>query len=310
METFAELELWAMPIIDLTLTILCFSFIRGSGGVFLALGFFATMFASVSWPVADLLYTESNDSIYEIAGHVNFVAYLIAAGLFTSGIVILGGLTRLAPQLGSATVLAHATTANPYQTPLADMSSDQANTDQTSTDQRFGSVLLYILPLSLGTILLVIGMMMQSDYSTRDIGVILMLPAGFAMLFAFIYFLVVLHRLWKFTIEQSNQHGLVPSIATPGKAVGFLFIPLYGYYWVFIAYGKLARDVNALARQKGVAPSASEGLGITIAILTVLGIIPFVGYLASFIAGFILLPIYFSGLFKLCLRLKNADTGR
>lgn len=126
MGTFIELQLWAIPVIDLTLMILCFSLIRGPGGVFLALGFLATMFASVIWPVADLLYTGSNDSIYEIAGHVNFVAYLIAAGLFTSGIVILGGLTRLASQTGStpASESAQATSSNPYQTPSADMNSD------------------------------------------------------------------------------------------------------------------------------------------------------------------------------------------
>jgi hypothetical protein len=49
---------------------------------------------------------------------------------------------------------------------------------------------------------------------------------------------------------------------TPGKAVGFLFIPFYNFYWVFVSYRGLAID---LGRATGK-PDAG-GLGTTMAIL-------------------------------------------
>jgi len=304
MEILGTIEIWVLPAIDIMLAILCFSFIRHSGGIFLAIGFIISMLASVVWPIADIFYSIGYESVYELTGHINFLIYLIAAGFFAAGIVMLGGLSKLAPLASPTSVPAQPTT-NPYQAPSADMSAASVN-----MDQGFGNILLYILPLSLGALLLVVALIMQADYSMRDFGEILLLPAVLAVLFGYIYLLVVLHRLWKFIIEQSKQFGLAPSIETPGKAVGFLFIPFFNYYWIFIAYGKLAKDLNALAKQKGVEPSASEGLGITIPILIILGIIPFVGYLTSFVASFILVPIYFSGVIKLCSHLKSVDTGR
>jgi hypothetical protein len=49
--------------------------------------------------------------------------------------------------------------------------------------------------------------------------------------------LILLFKYW-----QINQDGY--SKTTPGKAVGFLFIPLFNIYWAFIAYGGLAGDQN------------------------------------------------------------------
>ena len=315
MDTIYTVQSWAIPLIDLSLMILCLAVMRGPGRIFVAMGFLFFMFASVTWPIADVVYNQVSNPetspVYEIAGHVNFIAYLVAAGLFTTGIVKLGAFMRAGMQSASDAIpgqspastagLAQSTSTNPYQTPAADVNSYQAG-----VDKGFGNILIYILPLLLGTMLLVIGIVLQSDYSTRDLGLILMLPAILVMLFAYIYLLVILYRLWRFTIEQSNQHGLVPAIETPGKAVGFLFIPFFNYYWVFLAYGKLAKDLNAIAKQKGISPAASEGLAIAIPILIVLGIIPFIGYLTSFVAGFILAPIYFSGLIRLASNLKNS----
>ena len=48
---------------------------------------------------------------------------------------------------------------------------------------------------------------------------------------------VLLYRLW-----QVNQDGRAST--TPGKAVGFLFIPIFQLYWFFRAYPGLALDQN------------------------------------------------------------------
>jgi hypothetical protein len=54
-----------------------------------------------------------------------------------------------------------------------------------------------------------------------------------------------------------NIWGLLPvkhSPTTPAKAVGYLFIPFYNFYWVFVAYLQLGRSLNfELGRDNRVA---------------------------------------------------------
>mgnify|MGYP000963222355 CR=1 FL=1 len=48
---------------------------------------------------------------------------------------------------------------------------------------------------------------------------------------------VLLYKLWK-VVQDGNAS------TSAGKAVGFLFIPLFNYYWFFRAYWGLAKDLN------------------------------------------------------------------
>jgi hypothetical protein len=48
---------------------------------------------------------------------------------------------------------------------------------------------------------------------------------------------ILLYKLWKIV-----QDGFAST--TPGKAVGFMFIPFFNYYWFFRAYWGLAKDEN------------------------------------------------------------------
>jgi hypothetical protein len=50
-------------------------------------------------------------------------------------------------------------------------------------------------------------------------------------------FLVLLYNFWK--ILQDGYAAV-----TPGKAVGFLFIPLFNFYWAFRAFWGLAQEQN------------------------------------------------------------------
>jgi len=56
---------------------------------------------------------------------------------------------------------------------------------------------------------------------------------------------VILYKAW-----QAIQDGQPRT--TPGKAVGFLFIPFYNFYWMFIAYWGWAKDCNAYIASKGL----------------------------------------------------------
>ena len=92
---------------------------------------------------------------------------------------------------------------------------------------------------------------------------------------------MLLYQLWK----------LIPAhIArtTPGKAVGFQFIPIFWYYWFFVAYWGLSKDMNETLRQRKTQYRVSEGLGLTYALVSVvsatIGFFPGVGLLAGFVS--------------------------
>lgn len=105
--------------------------------------------------------------------------------------------------------------------------------------------------------------------------IILSLLAVPVIIVAVVFQMILLYRMWE--LIQDGQ-----ARTTPGKAIGFLFIPLFNFYWVFVAIYGLACDMNAHAARAGVpAPRASEGLGLAVAILYIctcsLSWVPFVG---------------------------------
>lgn len=69
------------------------------------------------------------------------------------------------------------------------------------------------------------------------------------------------HRLWKL---------LPPSMAstTPGKAVGFYFIPFFNLYWMFVTFHGLARDANRTLSSLGEKRvRCNEGLALAFSIV-------------------------------------------
>lgn len=88
-------------------------------------------------------------------------------------------------------------------------------------------------------------------------------------LFALVVLCVFLHRVW---------HAVQPFgvRTTPGKAVLFCFIPLFNLYWVFQAFYGHSKDFNSIIRAKHPSlPIAPKRAGLLLAILCVVGIIPF-----------------------------------
>ena len=82
-------------------------------------------------------------------------------------------------------------------------------------------------------------------------------------------------------IWQSRVHGNLPKIRpddpSAGKALGFLFIPFYNYYWVFFTCHRLCVRLNEQRAQAGLAPDVPTGLAIGMCILLV---IPYIGLLS------------------------------
>lgn len=162
---------------------------------------------------------------------------------------------------------------------------------QTAITDRFGSVQFYWRFLYSGLFVALVGLsFILSD--EEEAGVFVLIIGIAIALVGIFYFYVLLFRVWKFVIYQSRIKGLSTSVETHREAVGFLFIPLYSFYWVFIGIGKLPKDLNALARSYNINGIISQDLAYGIGILSAISIIPYIGFITSAIALFVLQPIF------------------
>jgi hypothetical protein len=145
----------------------------------------------------------------------------------------------------------------------------------------------YVIGIILGGIFLYIGY--ASDPREH---VVMIVVSVLVILVAAVVSMVLLYNIWDFIIRELGKHGLKPSVETPGKAVGFLFIPFFNFYWVFIALGKLPVDLNRIAiARTGKNVMASE-FGIIICITTLLSVVPVLGTVLAFL-NLVLMPAFF-----------------
>jgi hypothetical protein len=95
---------------------------------------------------------------------------------------------------------------------------------------------------------------------------------------------ILLYRLW-----QIDQDGFAST--TPGKAVGFLFIPIFQIYWIFRAYFGLGLDQNRyIARHFDPIP------GLTVR--KAHPIIAFIYLVGSLLGGIAMYTVIFSNAFS------------
>jgi len=111
------------------------------------------------------------------------------------------------------------------------------------------------------------------------------------VIYLFVVFCMFVHKSW-----SSIQDGHART--DPCKALGFLFIPFFNFYWIFQAYWGFAKDYNAYTARHAInnAPELPEGLFLAYCILIVLSIIPFVNFVTG-IAAFIIFAVIIS---KVC----------
>ena len=65
------------------------------------------------------------------------------------------------------------------------------------------------------------------------------------VIYAAVMVSVLLYKAWK-AIQDGHAR------TTPGKAIGFLFIPLFSFYWAFQVFWGLARDYNRFVERHGL----------------------------------------------------------
>lgn len=114
--------------------------------------------------------------------------------------------------------------------------------------------------------------------------------ATLAALFAWAVWLVLVYKMWA-AIQDGNAR------TTPGRACGFLFIPLFNLYWVFQAVWGFAKDYNRLVDRHALqVRKLPEALFLAYAWVTVLAYVPVLALLLA-------TPRFFLALFlipKIC----------
>ena len=95
--------------------------------------------------------------------------------------------------------------------------------------------------LSLG----MLGLLIYTDPLGVYYSPYLAVPYILMSLYVFVILCVLLYRAWC-AIQDGHAR------ATPARAVGFLFIPIYNLYWIFQAVWGFARDYNALVERRAL----------------------------------------------------------
>jgi hypothetical protein len=137
----------------------------------------------------------------------------------------------------------------------------------------------------LAMVLIGVGWLMTQQQ--EESGMAFICAGYLPLIYAVVIVCVLLYRMW-----SAIQDGTART--TPGKAVGFMFIPLFNFYWIFQAWWGWTKDYNQYAADKGLSlPRMPEGLALTMCILTLLGWIPFVGILVALV-NFVLQIIFYN----------------
>ncbi len=98
-----------------------------------------------------------------------------------------------------------------------------------------------------------------------------------AFLAPLVIVMVVFFMLWHYHNWDLLDEDLRKT--TPGKAVGYLFIPFYNFYWIFVSFIWLWQGLNEMGKRyaQDTWQEMPQGIPIAFAILCLLGAIPFVG---------------------------------
>jgi|GEM_PF-5495473 len=107
--------------------------------------------------------------------------------------------------------------------------------------------------------------------SQKNAGAVLLVFAYANLVAAYVLGAVMMYRGWQVVQRPSSS-------TTPGQAIGLMFIPLFNFYWQFIAIRGLAVEMNQRLTQGQ--KSINVGLGTAVCICMCVVPIPFLGPLA------------------------------
>ncbi|MBN1376613.1 MAG: hypothetical protein JXA01_10725 [Dehalococcoidia bacterium] len=116
---------------------------------------------------------------------------------------------------------------------------------------------------------------------------VLLILLGYAALIYGIFIIcLLLYRAWQQIQGQDAR-------TTPARAVGFMFIPFYSLYWLFMAYWGYAQDYNSfIQRMKIDVMPLTENLFLACCILTICSAVPYLNFLAAVPALVVSIIVY------------------
>lgn len=170
--------------------------------------------------------------------------------------------------------------------------------EQKRSAHSFGNFPAYLATLYTALLLAIMAGVISE---TGDPGVsnFLVVVAVVAVVISSIIMLVLIYNIWEFVIAEYRKLGMKPKIDSAGRAVGFLFIPLFNLYWIFKAYGSLPAHLNQLLKMRRNNHRIPFAMGYLVATLTVLGVIPSMAIFTGIINIFILVPVFIYKLTKM-----------
>jgi hypothetical protein len=123
------------------------------------------------------------------------------------------------------------------------------------------------------------------------------------MLYGAIFMVVLWYKSWA-AIQDGHAR------TTPGKAIGFLFIPFFDFYWLFQAVWGLSKDFNAYLQRNSIpAPRLPEGVFLAYCILCFTTWIPILGLVllvVNCIMALIMVSALCDGINAVAGKLQNA----
>ena len=105
----------------------------------------------------------------------------------------------------------------------------------------------------------------------------------------------------------ARKYAFLPAVRrddfSTARAAGFLFIPFFGMYWVFVLCRRIVDRLTLQSRLWSLPGAPSKGMATALAIGWVLGAIPYVNLLFWFPLQLVLWPIYLVQVQRFCNRL-------
>lgn len=123
-------------------------------------------------------------------------------------------------------------------------------------------------------LLFVVALMLVADNDEEE-AVLFWVLGSLVAIYGVVIFAVLVHRMWNIIQDGSPR-------TTPGKAVGYLFIPFYNLYWIFQSFLGWAKDFNRYIREREIKTvDIPETFVKTLCIIAIIQAIPYIGILLS-----------------------------
>jgi len=95
---------------------------------------------------------------------------------------------------------------------------------------------------------------------------VIMLPANLLMILSAVVTFILIYKMWA-AIQGRGAR------TSAGKALGFMFIPFFNFYWVFQVYWGWTKDYNCISESDDVQlPLMPEGIGLAVCVLPLLSL--------------------------------------